>query len=568
MEHQSENKVCQNCKNDFTIEPADFSFYEKIKVPAPTFCPECRNIQRMATRNSKSLYKRSCDSCNTKVISRFSEDNEASMYCRDCWFGDDWDSLSFGRDYDFSRNFFEQFKELLFSVPHVSLLNSNMINSEYANLEADSKDSYLIFAGLRNENCAFSEYSVNGKYVFDAYWAIKSEYAYACLRIDNCYRIFYSEYCKDSFDTYFSYDCRNCSNIIGCVGLRNKSYCVFNKQYSKKEYEVFKNNLNLGSHIFVQDFIKKSKNFWYSFPHKDKLISYSIDCMGNDIVNSKNSTNVWQVDSLENCKNVYIGAWNKDSYDETSTGGNELSYMCANGGGLYNCIAVLYSFTSGMENQKSTFNCQYSYTVLNSNDCFGCVGVRNKKYCILNKQYEKEEYFEMVEKIKKHMNDMPYVSEISKQIFKYGDFFPPEHSLFAYTETVANDFYPKENKEIIEQGFVFKDEAVNIYNFTDYNIPDNIKDVDESILSHVLKCEETGKGYIITKNELDFYKRMEIPIPRVSPFARIRNRVMSLLPFKIFNRNCKKCNIEIFTSYSPDRPEIVYCEQCYQGEVY
>lgn len=28
-----ENKTCQNCKQNFTIESEDFIFYDKIKVP-------------------------------------------------------------------------------------------------------------------------------------------------------------------------------------------------------------------------------------------------------------------------------------------------------------------------------------------------------------------------------------------------------------------------------------------------------------------------------------------------------------------------------------------------------
>ena len=58
---EAQIKKCQNCKKDFTIEVEDFNFYEKIKVPPPTFCPECRHIQRLASRNVKSLYKRVCD---------------------------------------------------------------------------------------------------------------------------------------------------------------------------------------------------------------------------------------------------------------------------------------------------------------------------------------------------------------------------------------------------------------------------------------------------------------------------------------------------------------------------
>jgi hypothetical protein len=32
MEYTPENKICQNCKGDFTIEPDDFGFYEKMNV--------------------------------------------------------------------------------------------------------------------------------------------------------------------------------------------------------------------------------------------------------------------------------------------------------------------------------------------------------------------------------------------------------------------------------------------------------------------------------------------------------------------------------------------------------
>ena len=32
METKSEKRICQNCKKEFTIDPEDFNFYEKIKV--------------------------------------------------------------------------------------------------------------------------------------------------------------------------------------------------------------------------------------------------------------------------------------------------------------------------------------------------------------------------------------------------------------------------------------------------------------------------------------------------------------------------------------------------------
>jgi CxxC-x17-CxxC domain-containing protein len=36
----------------------------------------------------------------------------------------------------------------------------------------------------------------------------------------------------------------------------------------------------------------------------------------------------------------------------------------------------------------------------------------------------------------------------------------------------------------------------------------------------------------------------------------------------MFDRRCNKCGKPIKTTYSPDIKEIVYCEECYNKEVY
>ena len=301
-----------------------------------------------------------------------------------------------------------------------------------------------------------------------------------------------------------------------------------------------------------------------------------VNCTGNDIFNSKNAMNVWQVDGMENVKNIYIGAWSKDCYDETSTAGNELGYLNTSGGGMYNCKALLYSFTSDFKNKKHAYNDEYSYMLLSSSDCFGCVGLRKKQYCILNKQYTKEEYEELLPRITQHMNDMPFTAR-NGLIFRYGDFFPNEHSLFAYNETVANDFYPVTKSQAENWGFVWREDAPSEYTLTEYTIPDSIDDVGDDILQAVLKCEHSGKAYKITTAELAFYRKMNIPIPTVAPLERIRGRVMQLLPFKLHHRPCMcdqtghdhadACPRTFDTAYAPDRPEKVYCAHCYQQEV-
>ncbi|OGJ07120.1 hypothetical protein A3I95_02035, partial [Candidatus Nomurabacteria bacterium RIFCSPLOWO2_02_FULL_44_12] len=94
--------VCQNCKGNFTIEPEDFGFYEKIKVPPPTFCPECRAMRRLVWRNERALYHNICAFSGKKVVSMFSPDSGFTIYDRDIWWSDKWDPTAYGKDYDFS----------------------------------------------------------------------------------------------------------------------------------------------------------------------------------------------------------------------------------------------------------------------------------------------------------------------------------------------------------------------------------------------------------------------------------------------------------------------------------
>ncbi len=103
----SQTKVCQNCKKNFIINPDDLLFYERMKVPVPTFCSQCRFARRLAWRNERSLYKRTCDLCKKDMISMYKANTTFPVYCHECWWSDKWDSIEYGKDYDFSKSFFD-----------------------------------------------------------------------------------------------------------------------------------------------------------------------------------------------------------------------------------------------------------------------------------------------------------------------------------------------------------------------------------------------------------------------------------------------------------------------------
>src|SRR5437879_1597317 len=107
----SEVRICRTCKGDFVIEPDDFSYYEKIGVPAPSACPVCRQRQRMVFRNFKTLYKKNSDVSGAPVISMYSPEAPYKVYTHDEWWSDSLDPTAYGRPFDFNRPFFEQFAE-------------------------------------------------------------------------------------------------------------------------------------------------------------------------------------------------------------------------------------------------------------------------------------------------------------------------------------------------------------------------------------------------------------------------------------------------------------------------
>ena len=237
MEYKPENICCQNCKKDFIIEPEDFLFYEKIKVPAPTFCPECRLIRRLIMRNERGLYKRKCDMCNQDKILVYPQDSIYKVYCRECFNSDNWDAINYGKNYDFTKTFFGQYMDLYNSVPRVGIVKQGFsINSEYTNRATDLKNCYLIYASAYSENCSYCLFIWEVKDSMDCFSVDKSERCFSCIDCNNSNNLKYSKDCNSCIDSYFLKNCRNCQNCFGCVNLRNKNYCIFNEQFTKDEY--------------------------------------------------------------------------------------------------------------------------------------------------------------------------------------------------------------------------------------------------------------------------------------------------------------------------------------------
>ena len=471
-------------------------------------------------------------------------------------------------DYDFSRTFFDQFNELMYKVPHVAVVNDDGIaslNCEYTHDWWFSKNCYMCFSGWYVENVMYSFFMDVGKDMMDCMnIRSKNEWLYECMISRNSYRLKYSQFNSACINSQFLYFCKDCSECFMCVNLVGKKYCFKNEQYTKEGYENILKDYKLDTFSGVEKAQKEYDEFVLKFPHKYANNIQNLNSTGDNISGCKNTKDCFTAKSMENCRFCDFIARDKDSYDLTVSG--ELS-ECYEGIVLDHSQLNLFGIFS-----PKCQDVKYSQHSHNCKHVFGCDALRNSNYCILNKQYSKEEYEELLPKIIKQMNDMPYIDKKGIE-YKFGEFFPSELSPFGYNETQAPEQFPLAKEESIKEGYNWRDNTQRTTGketLKPENIPESIKDINDGILNEILCCIECQRNYKIVPNELIFYRKMEIPIARRCFYCRHASRVKRRNPFKLWHRKCMKegCTNEFETSYSPDRPEIVYCERCYQQEVY
>jgi hypothetical protein len=422
---KKEIKNCQNCKKDFVIEQEDFNFYEKIKVPAPTWCPDCRLMNRLLNISERTLYKDKCDKCNKSIVSLFSPETPYKVYCSSCWWSDSWDGTDYGRDYDFNKPFFQQLHELRQVVPCQATNMVNSIDCKYCNGIHRCKNCTYVFSGIQSINCYYSLTPIFTKDSLDSDFIINADHVYEILNSGGLYNTKFAYFTDGCLDCSFMFNCLGCTSCFGCVNLRNQKYCIFNKKYTKEEYNKEIKKWDLGSYKIIEKAKEKFMEVYYSIPRKFALIKNAENISGDDILNAKNCKNCFSAThGVQNCKFIFHGGLLlKDSYDFTLGGDtSELLYQTS---GSTRSQRTLFS-----RSIHDSIDVEYSENIFTGSNLFGCAKLRHKKYCILNKQYSKEEYFKMVEKIKKHMDEMPYIDKDGK-VFKYGDFFPIEHAMWA-----------------------------------------------------------------------------------------------------------------------------------------
>lgn len=542
-------KICKSCETNFTIFSEDLEFYqnisptfngEKALIPPPNLCPNCRRQRRMSFRNERSLYARKCDLTGQNIISAYSTDKPFKVFHHKEWGTDAWDSMDYGRDYDPGKSFFEQLKELQESVPKKALhIPDSMINCDYCNYGGNSKDCYLCFTPFQSQNCLYCRVAFGCNWDVDGEANIMCQYTYQCVSCVNCYENFYCLFSDNCQNSAFLVDCTSCKNCFGCIGQKHKEYLYLNQQLGQEEYEkkirgVLASREKLTE--FQREFNELKKKAIYKYARNTNVES----CTGELLRNCKNCFDSYDLINQEDSRYCDLGGEQAHhAYDTTIAGLNMVNaYELIGSTNCHDSAFLVYS--------DSDQNSYYCISCRNCKNCFGCEGLQYKEYCILNKQYSKEEYEKLVGEIIKNMI----------QVGEWGEFFPTSISPYAYNESLAYTYFPLTKEQVENKGWKWKE------------VEDNVQAVSES--EDLKVCFRCKKHFKLIKQEKEFYEKYDLCQPEECPNCRYKKRVDSMPPMQFWQRSCMKprCSNIFQTTYAPERPETVYCEKCYLETIY
>ncbi|MFA5916888.1 MAG: hypothetical protein WC850_01485 [Candidatus Gracilibacteria bacterium] len=423
----------------------------------------------------------------------------------------------YGVDYDFSKNIFENIRLLKQKTDFPNLSTyGGAENCDFADTTHNTKNAYLTFgATWDNENILYSS-CIKGKCV-DVFNSVMvqdcSENIYFCNGIIKGYKIFYSKFIMNSNNIWFSRNLNGCSECIFCDSLDNKKYCIKNKQLDEKIYFEEKEKILKNKNSFLDIYNKipsDGKNFG------------STDVEGNFIINSQNVSNghlVYQVKNGNNLVIVGSEVGNENMFDIFTGGSSNSSdmYGCCMTGTTQN---IYIGESIGMSS-----NIYYSFNIQDCSFCHGCIGLKNKSFCILNKQYTKEEWYELTDKIFAQMERDGIL----------GEFFPGSLNPLYFNDTMAyliDDSFTKE--EVEKDGYMWREENIKV------DIPEGVDvikvekldkyqgydengkwQIDKEVLKKVIK-DKKGNIYKIVPIEYDFLIKHSLPLPEIHWLDRIK----------------------------------------------
>lgn len=551
--------ACSRCGGAFSPDSDEDAFLRRIsprigdrilEIAPPRLCPNCRFRRRLAFRNHSYVSNQQDTQSGELIFTMYPGGAPFPLLRNDVWWGDGWDALVFGRDFDFERSFFTQWRELQCAVPHPALSTLNMQNSDFCNNASGLKNCYFVFNSNNSQDCMYCETCWDCTDCIECTAVYNCELCHDCVNCRRCYLLQSSEHCSDCSESFFLSRCRSCTNCYGCANLTRATYCIFNRQVTRAEYESFISGKALSAFSIRSREAAAARKFWCSapFPH---LFAERIDeCSGDYLYNAKQVTDSFMIkdaEALRRCYALYDGS--KDCRDVTLFGMDfELGYECTVCG--YHCQRMAFCH----DTWDGCSDLMYCDMCPGCSDCFGCVGLRKKRYCVLNKQYGRAEYEQLISRIAAHM----------RRTGEWGEFFPIELSPIPYNLSLAQRYFPSSRDDCEQEGLRWYEPISAAGSGIDAAA---LPDRDEPPFgARLVRSSASGKLFKITAIEAERLAARNAPLPRTTYDERFAERAEAIGQPFFAERPCDRSDRRVLSRHGRECGYPVWAKELYDAQ--
>lgn len=472
------------------------------------------------------------------------------------WF--DRDFVEFGRDVNLEHSFFEQLIQLRRDVPSSAGRNYEPIENSIAVVSLGDVNSYFVVLS-RSKNTLFSVSALDTESSAEVYNSSAITNSYQVVHSERVYNSQYIRESRDCMNSAFLFDCRNVENCFGATNKRNKKYLWFNEQLSKEEWERRRAEVDLGSRSQTQNWLSRFHELVQSAPWPENFNEQSENSSGEYLTKATNCDTVYYSDG--GSKNEYHTAWSLGNCE-----GNAYSASLSDDQNIYfGCDIVQSNQCRYSYLLMRCQNVEYSTECYDCEDCFGCVGLRKKRFCILNKQYSEEEYWKKLDELKCAMLERG----------EYGAFLPAQMSPAYFPEGGSVRYYLADPEKFAQatNAYTFKAEdegalgsaLANANDLPDATtIPDSIDDIDDSWIGKALYDSAYKRPFSLFAPEVALYKKLRVAPPVSHHVKRVLDLTLTSNTGVFEKHPCKICQKEVTISRNPTYPDHqVLCKTCY-----
>ncbi len=543
-------RTCQLTGKPYILEDEELQAFEYFQIPLPSIAPEERFRRLASFRPSKNLFLRECGGSGARTFSIYPANCSLPVYAESVWKSDAFDATAFGSAFDFKRLFAEQLLTLWRTVPRPALINADSPESKVSHRVWGSTGSFLLFDSTASVSCLYSTNLHRCSECIDCYQLENCSRCYETILSENCHELRFGEFCRGCNDSWFLSQCSDCERCLFCSDLEGKRFHIFNRSVTEEEYFRTLSELSLDAGPLLEIAKDRFLEFLSSVPTAHILST--ADSPSGSVYGSGNyhrrssrivhSFEVFDSERVYNCRDV------------------RCSFDCLDSIGVWNSREVAQSASIyGGERIVNSFDCWESVSDLaycshctRSSHLLGCVGLRERQYCIFNMQYEKERYFELKDEIVGHL----------KRRNIWGATLPANFSPHPYNHSSANEYMPLTKVPAKMMGFSWDEsdqalrpsellgEKVTAPEELFSDVPVRFADRShEDITRAVYLCVITGKPFRYRSDEVRIYQELGVAPPKRCFQQRHLERLSHLTPHQVISRSCSLSGKELRTSF-------------------